>query len=60
MDFFERWFGLSPDGGDGATEAIVFAGIVVVVALVLWRRRMKRRDEGLSDIVRRGPNGCRV
>jgi hypothetical protein len=22
MDFIERWFGLSPDGGDGSLEAL--------------------------------------
>jgi MYXO-CTERM domain-containing protein len=46
MDFIERWFGISPDGGDGSTEALFLLVIVVVLALVgrrwianaLWRR----------------------
>ena len=45
MDFIERWFGLSPDGGSGATEASIFVALcVLVVALVWWqqRRRMSR------------------
>jgi hypothetical protein len=51
MDFLERWFGISPDGGSGTFEvSLVFA--VVVVALVCipklfgtlqgWRQRVMR------------------
>jgi hypothetical protein len=40
LDFIERWFGLSPDGGDGSTEALYLIAIVVVLALVVgWRFR---------------------
>jgi hypothetical protein len=38
MDFIERWFGISPDGGDGSTEALILLVIVVVLALILGRR----------------------
>jgi hypothetical protein len=48
MDFIERWFGISPDGGDGSTEALFLLVIVVVLALILARRRIAsalwRRD----------------
>jgi len=38
LDFIERWFGLSPDGGDGSTEAAYLIAIFVVLALVAaWR-----------------------
>jgi len=36
MDFIEKWFGLSPDGGDGSLEVLWLVAIVVVVA-VLFR-----------------------
>jgi hypothetical protein len=39
MDFIERWFGVSPDGGDGSLEALwIAAGVVAVVAIVFRRR----------------------
>jgi hypothetical protein len=31
MDFIERWFGFSPDGGDGSFEAIILIAIVIVI-----------------------------
>jgi hypothetical protein len=35
MDWIERLFGVSPDGGDGTTEAaIVFAVVIVLVAVI--------------------------
>lgn len=35
MDFIERWFGISPDGGDGSLEALYLFALLVVVAGVL-------------------------
>jgi hypothetical protein len=37
MDFIERWFGVSPDGGDGSTELMYVAVLVVVVVALLYR-----------------------
>ena len=34
MDFIEELFGLSPDGGNGATEALILIGIVLAVFAV--------------------------
>jgi hypothetical protein len=35
MDFIERWFGVSPDGGDGTLELLYIAvGVLIVVALL--------------------------
>src|SRR5262245_59497663 len=34
LDFIERWFGLSPDGGDGSVEIFIFVLIVVLAVLV--------------------------
>lgn len=38
MDFIERWFGLSPDGGDGSTELLIFCAVIVVLSLLIGRR----------------------
>jgi len=44
MDFIERIFGFSPDGGDGLFELLLFAlpiaGLVIVQA---WRKRRGTR-----------------
>jgi len=40
MDFFETLFGLSPDGGDGSTEALWVGAIVVAVVAIAFRRRI--------------------
>jgi hypothetical protein len=40
MDFIERWFGVSPDGGNGSLEILWIAGIVVAVAVLVFRRRI--------------------
>jgi len=31
MDFIERWFGFSPDHGDGSLEAIILIALVTVI-----------------------------
>ena len=41
MDFIERWFGVSPDGGTGLAEVsyILLLGLVIVLLLrrkILW------------------------
>jgi hypothetical protein len=41
MDFIERLFGISPDGGDGSLEALILLAITMVVAVVGWRRRKR-------------------
>ena len=51
MDFIERIFGFSPDGGDGSFEFMLFlVPIVLIVLVAYWRRparttRLKKRDE---------------
>lgn len=47
MDFIEKIFGISPDGGSGAFEFMLFAIPIVGIALLLtkrgrWRGRGKR------------------
>ena len=41
MDFIERLFGISPDGGDGSTEALYL--LVAVAALGAWLFRSRLR-----------------
>jgi LPXTG-motif cell wall-anchored protein len=40
MDFFEAWFGWSPDGGDGSTEMIWLGAIAIAVVAIVFRRRI--------------------
>ena len=42
MDFIERMFGISPDGGDGTLEFAFFATLVIIAAAVVIKRRSKR------------------
>jgi hypothetical protein len=42
MDFIERIFGISPDGGDGSIETMIL-GVVLVVVLALGFWRIYRR-----------------
>ena len=47
MDFIEKWFGLSPDGGDGSLEVLWLAAIVVLAVAFIFRRKILmhlRRD----------------
>jgi hypothetical protein len=39
MDFIERLFGVSPDGGSGLLEALyLFVATGLIAGLALWRR----------------------
>lgn len=42
MDFIERIFGVSPDGGDGSTEALYIV-VAVAIVLLLTAKPMLRR-----------------
>ena len=46
MDFIERIFGISPDGGSGFFEFLLFLiPLVGIVALQVWRRRSRRKAD---------------
>lgn len=49
MDFIERWFGLSPDGGDGSTEFLYIVVLAVIVVLIVNRRRLRDGWNRLRD-----------
>jgi len=48
MDFIERFFGVSPDGGNGVLEAVYFLAVAAVV-LMIFRRRIFRFVSGLRQ-----------
>jgi hypothetical protein len=44
MDFIERIFGVSPDGGSGSFEFLLFAiPIIAIVAIWAFRNRSRRK-----------------
>jgi hypothetical protein len=43
MDFIEKIFGFSPDGGNGMFEVLLFA-IPVLGAIAISRYRARKRD----------------
>jgi hypothetical protein len=44
MNFIERVFGISPDGGTGALELVLMAAPVLIVASLAAHRRWLRRS----------------
>jgi len=52
MDLIERFLGVSPDGGTGATEAVYIAVFVAVVVVSILRRRMFDMLRPRRNIVR--------
>jgi hypothetical protein len=40
MDFIERWLGVSPDGGDGSTEALYIVALGIIIAAFVRRRQI--------------------
>jgi hypothetical protein len=43
MDFIEKIFGISPDGGSGVFEVMLFA-LPIIGLVVLWRARKRGTD----------------
>jgi hypothetical protein len=50
MDFIERLFGISPDAGSGATEAMIVIVPLVVVAFLAYR--WIRRESTCQPVIR--------
>jgi hypothetical protein len=44
MDFIERWFGFSPDGGNGSTELIYIFAAGAAIILIFAFMQLKRRQ----------------
>lgn len=45
MDFIEKLFGISPDGGSGAFELLLFAIPIAALCWLALRRRRERDDD---------------
>ena len=45
VDFIERIFGISPDGGSGALEFLFFAVPIAGICWLAWRRRRRNCDD---------------
>lgn len=45
MDFIERIFGISPDGGDGSTEVLLVTAVLAVIVAVAVTRMVRRRTD---------------
>jgi len=46
MDFIERWLHISPDGGNGMSELMVMAAViltVLTVAITAFRRHLPKK-----------------
>jgi hypothetical protein len=43
MDFIERFFGLSPDNGDGSTEILWLVVLAIVIASFVYFRIQRRK-----------------
>jgi hypothetical protein len=41
MDFIERLFGISSDGGDGSAELMYVTVLAFIVVLAVWRRTIR-------------------
>ena len=41
MDFFEKFFGIAPDGGSGAFEVLLFVIPIAGIAYLVLRRRRR-------------------
>jgi len=48
MDFIERLFGMSPDGGGGATELVILLGVTLLAAVLSTGFRAVRHVCGAS------------
>jgi len=52
MDFIERLFGFSPDGGDGTTELLWLGVLALAIAMVVYFRIQRRKARQASNAAR--------
>ena len=70
MDFFERYLGISPDGGDGSAEVLFLVTLFTIIALIAWRLLglPNVKDDGpaplarleLNDATEKGTQGVQL
>jgi hypothetical protein len=51
MDFIERLFNISPDGGSGATELLFLIAGLIAAAVTVWRIRPAGSTHSASSAV---------
>ena len=51
MDFVERIFHVSPDGGNGTFELVLFLLVAAIILVRFWRRRRARTWQDPFDHV---------
>jgi hypothetical protein len=57
MDFIEKIFGFSPDGGDGSLELLLFAvPVVLLIGSKLWQRWVRHQQVGKTAVRTAGPD----
>jgi hypothetical protein len=49
VDWIERVFGVSPDGGSGVTEALLLAAVLITVVTTVIGVRVLARRQGRND-----------
>jgi hypothetical protein len=54
MDFIEVIFGFSPDGGSGATEALLLAIFISAICGWAMRRRLRQRFSSVLNRISTG------
>lgn len=52
MDWIERWFGVSPDHGDGSLEILIVLTVIVAVAVILVALHPRGRRTVLRWLLR--------
>jgi hypothetical protein len=56
MDFFERWFGFSPDGGNGIAETVCI-GVVLAIVIFVGRGQVHKWTGRRLDTPKRDAMG---
>jgi hypothetical protein len=49
MDFVERWFGISPDGGNGTFEMLLLLAAAAVVVALFCLTKLTKSFESRSQ-----------
>ena len=47
MNFLEQLFGISPDGGTGATEAAILLALALTAIVAAFNRGLVKRRDGM-------------
>jgi hypothetical protein len=45
VNFIEKVFHISPDGGNGMTELAIFIALLLAIGLLVWLRHVKQANK---------------